>query len=1018
MPQRIFIGPMPEKVVSHHELQGKKKKITIGSVLSLGFDADDDATIPVGRGDKTEDVSRVLKENALRFFLHRGGDIADWGEEAERHMLNEMMNHWKESDWGQLWHRRHHRRKRDSRTESQWFGKSFEVGNLLGLNFMEEHGHLSDRSRLLPSNREPEPVVPRDATLISNMSMYPTSTTGLQTFVTANSEFAQVIPSIPNAHTAPADSATQAYTYTASLSTASSQTGLLQKQRDDAIEGYAATQPSLRLPLVSSSAKGKAKVQFSETNARQSDPREPVPAEEVLSRTKNTVDANTSMAATVTPVENPEPEFRWGDIVLKDRMLVRVSYTKSETITEFNDAINRTTRDLHYEDWGEFLVAWRRDSVEIYRDHNTPGKEWLTGHKHLSYVIPLRSSRTRLSLFSFVDMSFCITCAPATTRLNANASRWIFSREKEGTNIFVFKLKSRSRAYDWIWQLWKQMGGEMPRTVDIHNPRLNTKVTIDVPENAELDSTALYDLFKRENVIKMCMELLPAVPDWQHLVETEIKKGKSLQLAWRLKANLDWVWLETDVEDKERDWAVLCGLAFRQSSRPPVLEIRLADHAPDHILLKDGKRLEEPPALEGYLDRIKPNTQSRNQTYLSTHNGNLFILNPLYAFPPMPPGLAPVSEAYANPQSLRQAEIRRGSNQIMTATGVCDLRTIIAVRRASHPTSAHIHSERESNDDATWARTWQTPEERIAEDEEDEGGEVGLNKSSDRSRTRVRRSFELLLKTGHVVRFEAFSCGVAIEWVDRLRALIFYWKNRHRIDAKEEIDLAQALRPRLTPQTRVCEDVHDVAPEAPVDLSLPHRAMDNLFNWCILEGCHSLVKGGRLYMKKGLHGQYKLVQLFLVAGHLVRFRIGSQSSMYPSIRKKINLLDAYVYSGYFAAQTLPKGQYRPNAAPAPRRYQDGLETNDPEEDMLFMISYRPQPHIVDADYDPRVAPFETKSVPQLSAKHKMLIFKTRSLFERDSWCWALNCEIEKIVRAQRDREAMLRETGNLITLNR
>lgn len=50
-------------------------------------------------------------------------------------------------------------------------------------------------------------------------------------------------------------------------------------------------------------------------------------------------------------------------------MLVRVSYTKSEGITNFDDAINRTTRNLHYEDWAEFLVAWRRDSIEIYRDH-------------------------------------------------------------------------------------------------------------------------------------------------------------------------------------------------------------------------------------------------------------------------------------------------------------------------------------------------------------------------------------------------------------------------------------------------------------------------------------------------------------------------------------------------------------------------------------------------------------------------------------------------------------------------
>jgi len=120
----------------------------------------------------------------------------------------------------------------------------------------------------------------------------------------------------------------------------------------------------------------------------------------------------------------------------------------------------------------------------------------------------------------------------------------------------------------------------------------------------------------------------------------------------------------------------------------------------------------------------------------------------------MPPGLTPISGAYADPLTFRHAEIRRGSNQIMTATGVCDLRSIVAVRRASHPTSAHVHNERETQNNAIWMKIWQTPEEKSADDEEDEGGEVGLSKSSDRSRTRVRRSFELLLKTGHIVRFE------------------------------------------------------------------------------------------------------------------------------------------------------------------------------------------------------------------------------------------------------------------------
>src|SRR5260221_13106856 len=83
-----------------------------------------------------------------------------------------------------------------------------------------------------------------------------------------------------------------------------------------------------------------------------------------------------------------------------------------------------------------------------------PLQEWATGHKQLAHVIPLRSSRTKLSLYSFVDLTFCITCAPTTGVLNDTGSRWIFSRSKEGSQIFVFKLRSRSRAYDWYWQLW------------------------------------------------------------------------------------------------------------------------------------------------------------------------------------------------------------------------------------------------------------------------------------------------------------------------------------------------------------------------------------------------------------------------------------------------------------------------------------------------------------------------------------------------------------------------------------
>lgn len=162
------------------------------------------------------------------------------------------------------------------------------------------------------------------------------------------------------------------------------------------------------------------------------------------------------------------------------------------------------------------------------------------------------------------------------------------------------------------------------------------------------------------------------------------------------------------------------------------------------------------------------------------------------------------------------------------------------------------------------------------------------------------------------------------------------------------------------------------------------------------------------------NASFRLVQLFLVAGHLVSFRIDGQSSIYPSIKKKINLVEAYVCSGYFAAQMLPRDQYSPNTPAAARRYGDGLETDDREEDMIFMIWYRRHPQILHADQDPTTTHVDNEKIPNLSKKLKVLLFKTRSCLERDSWCWAINSEIEKIMRAQVKRESRLAEAGNLV----
>ena len=181
------------------------------------------------------------------------------------------------------------------------------------------------------------------------------------------------------------------------------------------------------------------------------------------------------------------------------------------------------------------------------------------------------------------------------------------------------------------------------------------------------------------------------------------------------------------------------------------------------------------------------------------------------------------------------------------------------------------------------------------------------------------------------------------------------------------MDLAEvgSHRPRVTPHLHTHREDQDVAPEAPADTEAALPALGSLYNWCVLDGCKAVLKTSKIFTRRGLHGQYKyvlvllsaslvlivtpdrLVQLFLTSSHLVQYLITPKSSLHHRQSKKINLLDAYVTSGYFAALTLPQGQYNASAANVPRRYQDGLEADDPEEDMLFMILYRPQAPVVD-----------------------------------------------------------------------
>ncbi|KAH7913406.1 Pleckstrin homology domain-containing protein [Hygrophoropsis aurantiaca] len=1045
---------MPEKVLSQTDSQtGNKKRNT----KTTGWMHLMDSGAREHSESNNSMLSRAIDGHAYHFFLRRGGHARDWDDNAKENTREEMLQIWRNSEWGGLLKRR---RNEGSSVSRHWVGGSFEVGTVLGVNIINHVSGGSQRDQNAITSNTTNRALQTKTDNAASPDVRPPSVTpsdrSSQGSRSRNSF--EAYPGAASASDTNHGSFGGVHSSSSALLTSGGSPALFDTNEGNTGKDLLNSTPSGSDPLPDTShvdnnptrnsqsvaqmtlkskpsnllaqSKRKGKnVHYPDSNPVVQPPRElegesPVPPFEVLTRSGSIVD-ETSAGATIDPVRRGPST---GDIVLRDRMLVRVSYTKSESLsTGFDETQNRTTPDLQYEDWAEFLVVWKKDKVEMYEDYIFPGKEFLTGHKHLAFLIPLESPNTRLSLYSFVDLTFCITCPPTPVRSSESKARAILHRAKEGTNVFIFKHKSRTRAMDWVWQLWRRLGNQIPSTIEIRCPNIEARFKIDIPIIDVVNVEKAYTMFSRSNIINLIHKSLDsahhsgnaASRDWKHVMEPEIARGKALKLAWRMDTKLDWIWQEEDIEGNRRPWAILYGLVLKQARKSSHLELRLAEHLPSTIHVPGGTKLYEPPAIEGYLDRIKPNTQSKQPVYLSTHDGNLFSISPSDAHPPTPPnvhlshGIPENQTDRTDTTTLHNNEIRRGATQITTAQGVLDVRNIAFVRRASDLVPQYqINVAKEDGGDAD--------QDAIVDvdDEGDEGGLDGMMKAKNKVTLRIQRSFEIILNSGLVLRYEAYSCQTSIEWINKLRALVIYWKYRHRIDTQDEMELAYSTSHRSRPTPHINKyghaGGHEIPPEPSVDSESSLPALGSLYHWCILAGCRSIIRSGRVFVKKGLRGRYKLVQLHLVSGHLVQYHISPKSTLHHRRSKEISLVDAYICSGYLAALSLRGGEYIADSANAPRRYEDGLEADDPEEDMLFIIRYRKNKHPAASSSMTNVNTNGVGSIPPLSSKHKIVVFRARSKIERDVWCWALSCEIEKLVRSNRDREEKLRGTGGWV----
>ena len=397
----------------------------------------------------------------------------------------------------------------------------------------------------------------------------------------------------------------------------------------------------------------------------------PAPPEEVLSRSQpsneaigaNATEARKAQTFGNVRFDNQDDVITSRSVLKKDRMLVKLGWTPHEDLPKDFDELSSRKYAIREEEWREHIVVLRMGRLELWSDPTLVNKALGHGDRlKLRHTIRLSRGTTFLSIFSPIDHIFCLTYQPWKS-LSAQTHKRGLHLRRQGTDIVYLDCRSRTVAVDWMWELWRELGGLIPETLEVHLPFAEVKIRIPIPEEMPVDyvdqddpeqnsnrpgegAMALtpiaesrqggegFKLINRANIIRMAWNMIHNVPEWREVIRHVEDRGLRLELAWRRGTELDWVINERTIENERRHWAVLSGSILKQVRNPAVLELRPAAHYPTSVRLANGSVLEEPAAVEGYVWRVKPVSGALTRLYLTTHDGHLFVSKPSRAFPP------------------------------------------------------------------------------------------------------------------------------------------------------------------------------------------------------------------------------------------------------------------------------------------------------------------------------------------------------------------------------------------------
>ncbi|CAO0802774.1 unnamed protein product [Mucor circinelloides] len=671
-------------------------------------------------------------------------------------------------------------------------------------------------------------------------------------------------------------------------------------------------------------------------------------------------------------------------------------------------AVKEARYDLLTEKWRQVELVLTSSYLTTYSSSTL-----FWPKQRLEHRIYLEGSRKpkRLELFllSALDYSFCL-------RFQS------YSGHTPTMVTMTFKARSFLKCQEWYMQLYNMLPAEnkrpMPEWCQVYIPRLD--LSVNLPLTKKNQAVTMEDV--KEAVITI-------LEDEGDLVRRLVHTGKidrnlsvdDLGLCWTTEDRAEWIyWTHASSDPKKRIDYAICPQNIEQTHR---LELRVIEHTPHDIILRENMILKEPPPVEGFLLRpfdfngTNAFTKKMKMSYFASFDQYLFYVPASRVSSPnlacfiddnlLPkniraqPYVSAVSPYTATcTQDIEVGEVMRRMRLMTESKGVIDLTEVSYVRRAFSDDTVDAEESGVSGQPSLSKRSSRSP---ILPKHGESRQEAPVRKQSlfATKQTRKKPCLEIIMENGLQIRFEVYSSDTCDLWVNYLAQIIVYWKARKEAEKDAHSHNNFLTNPAIESENALIKTGVNTE-DGCVHRKEKRLADTRIWSYCLYEQCRDVVKSGILYYKPHKRGTYSQKIFILTANGWILFfdvynRQTNKKICNHEKKGAIDVAGCYFYSGVDCSKQ-KKGSNQDNQSKkAARIYSNGLSTDDDAISCIFSI-WKPKLRRYFSTKKQRLRVYRHDQ--RLNPNGQTWTFLAKSRREKEEWVCALNTVTEHMIRCE------------------